>query len=174
LARIDQRIWIVAAMLASAAMLAAAHWFERIENLAPCALCLTQREVYWTVLGLGALGGAAAAAVRPPWGWTALTTLLGIVFLVGAGVAGYHVGVEATWWPGPAACSSAGPAGPVTADSIAAALATPQTVVRCDEIAWSLWGVSMAGYNMAISLVLAAASFAAGVGFGPFRRAIHG
>jgi disulfide bond formation protein DsbB len=42
------------------------------------------------------------------------------------------------------------------------------TAVRCDEIAWSLFGVSMAGYNAIISLLLALASFA--VALAPERK----
>ena len=37
-------------------------------------------------------------------------------------------------------------------------LAAP--VVPCDEVAWSLFGVSMAGYNAVVSLALAAATTA--------------
>jgi disulfide bond formation protein DsbB len=36
-----------------------------------------------------------------------------------------------------------------------------QPVVRCDEVAWSLFGISMAGYNALISLGLAVFGLAA-------------
>ena len=46
-----------------------------------------------------------------------------------------------------------------TVEELRAAL-LQQPVVRCDEIAWSLFGISMAGWNFLLSLGLAALSFA--------------
>ena len=79
--------------------------------------------------------------------------LAGLALLVGAGIAGYHVGVEQGWWAGPAGCSAPAFAGMDVAQLRAALEATP--VIRCDEIPWSLFGLSMAGYNFLLSLVLA-------------------
>jgi disulfide bond formation protein DsbB len=72
--------------------------------------------------------------------------------MVGAGIAVFHVGVEQHWWAGTAACGST-----LSATSVEALraqiLAAP--VVRCDQPAWSLLGISMAGYNALISAALA-------------------
>jgi disulfide bond formation protein DsbB len=152
--------WPLIALIASLAMLAAAHGFERFGGLAPCALCLTQREVYW---GAATLAGVALAAMRL---WPraapaqAFNALLGIAFLAGAGVAGFHMGVEFKWWPGPASCAGGGLDG-LSVDSLAEALTGAATVVRCDEAAWVFLGLSMAGWNMVISLGLAAVSLVA-------------
>lgn len=142
--------WRLAAFLASALMLAIAHGFQTIGGLAPCTLCLRQREVYWTVLGVAAAG---MVIVRLPKGerWRgAFNLMLGLIFLSGAGLAAYHAGVEWKWWPGPTACASAG--GAISTDDLTALLggATIKPPA-CDKAAWVFAGLSMAGWNAVIS-----------------------
>lgn len=137
--------------LASAVLLAAAFGFEYLGGLAPCKLCLWQRWPHTAVVLFSLLG---LAGMR----YKAVLILIVISAAVTAGIAGYHVGVEQRFWAGPASCSSG------LSDASAAALldsllATP--VVRCDEIAWSFAGLSMAAWNMVISAGLAGFAFAA-------------
>jgi disulfide bond formation protein DsbB len=152
--------WRLAALLASAAMLAIAHGFETFGGYAPCTLCLQQREVYWAAMALAAAG---MALVRLPGGsrWRQATCwLLALVFLAGAGLAAYHAGVEWKFWPGPTACSGGG--GGVSADDLKDLLAGAK--VRgpaCDQAAWVFAGLSMAGWNALISLGLTGLSVAA-------------
>jgi disulfide bond formation protein DsbB len=130
----------------SAALLAAAFAFQYLGGLAPCPLCLWQRWPHAVAVALGAL--------ILVWPRRELAGLAALALLVGAGIAGYHVGIEQGWWPGPSTCV-APELGAVSAeDLLQDILAAP--VVRCDEIAWSLFGVSMAGWNGIASLVLAA------------------
>ena len=77
-----------------------------------------------------------------------------LTLLVGAGIAAYHVGVEQGWWQGPATCTTPDPGAIAPGDLLNQILQTP--VVLCDQVAWSLFGVSMAGWNAVLSLVLAA------------------
>ena len=83
----------------------------------------------------------------------ALTLVCGVAFAVGAGIAFYHVGVEEGFFDGPSSCSGV----PMDAQTIEELkkmlLAAP--VVRCDEVPWSLFGVSMAGFNLIASVILA-------------------
>lgn len=155
--------WRLVALLVAAGMLATAHAFETFGGYAPCTLCLRQREVYWTILGLGA---AFMVLVRMPGGpnWRAATCwVLGLAFLVGAGVAIYHAGAEWKFWPGPQACASAG-AGGVSAADMAAFLAGEKVrPPACDEAPWVFAGLSMAGWNALISLALAALSALAAI-----------
>jgi disulfide bond formation protein DsbB len=149
--------WRLFAVLASAAMLATAHAFETFGGYAPCTLCLRQREVYWTALGLGL---ALMVVVRLPNGarWRqASGWLLALVFLVGVGIATYHAGAEWKFWPGPQACASAGAGVDAAAlsDFLAGEKVRPPA---CDEAAWVFAGLSMAGWNAVISLGLAALS----------------
>jgi disulfide bond formation protein DsbB len=83
----------------------------------------------------------------------------GVAALAGTGIAVFHVGVEQHWWQGTAECGSTLGAASSIEDMRRMLLAQP--VVRCDEVAWSLFGISMAGYNALISLGLAAFALAA-------------
>lgn len=148
--------WRLVAVLAAAAMLATAHAFETFGGYAPCTLCLRQREVYWTIL---ALGVAFMAVVRMPGGprWREATCwVMGLAFLVGCGVAVYHAGAEWKFWPGPEACAAAG--GALDLSNLAAALEEKIKPPACDEAPWVFAGLSMAGWNAVISLVLAVLS----------------
>ena len=149
--------WRLCALGASAAMLAIAHAFQTFGGYAPCTLCLRQREVYWTALGLAL---AFMVVVRLPGGprWRELTCwVLGLVFAVGVGVAVYHAGAEWKLWPGPTACacSGAGVSAAALEDFLAgAAVRAP----ACDEAPWVFASLSMAGWNALISLGLVAMS----------------
>lgn len=153
------RNWPLIAFLASAAMLATAHAFQTFGGLQPCTLCLRQREVYWAALPVAAAAFAAdhsawRARLRPLF-----AVLLALVFLTGVGIAVYHAGAEWKFWPGPSTCSSTG-AG-ASAAAMARLLSGARfSAPRCDEAAWRLAGLSMAGWNALISLGLASLSAA--------------
>ena len=152
--------WAFWALGSSALMLAIAHAFETFGGLAPCALCLRAREVYWVAAGLalaGMLVTRMAAGAR--WRW-AFDAALAAVFAFGVGLAVYHSGVEWKWWPGPTACSGGG--GSVSAGQMAdllggAKIAPP----ACDKAAWVFLGLSMAGWNALASLGLTVLSLLA-------------
>lgn len=154
--------WRLTAFLSSALLLAIAHGFERIAGLAPCYLCLKQREVYWVALTV-ALIGMLTVRTRVGAGtrrWFNLA--LGLIFLFGAGLAAYHAGAEWKWWPGPSICGGGGAGGPIRASDMAALLQGDRIAApSCDKAAWVFLGLSMAGWNALISLKLAALSFIA-------------
>lgn len=159
------KLWPLAAACASAALLAIAHAFERFGGLSPCTLCYYQRDVYWIALAAG-LVGFALGYVRLAWTARGADVLLALIFLAGAGVAAYHAGAEWKWWPGPTTCSGA--AGGVGAGDLNAFLKGARYAApRCDEAAWRMLGLSLAGWNVLISLGLAAVSLAAAVRKGP-------
>lgn len=152
--------WRLTALVASLAMLATAHAFETFGGLAPCALCLRAREVYWVAAGL-ALAGMLVTRMQAGarWRWV-FDAALAAVFAFGVGLAVYHSGVEWKWWPGPTACSGGG--GSVSAGQMAdllggAKIAPP----ACDKAAWVFLGLSMAGWNALASLGLAVLSLLA-------------
>lgn len=149
--RLDPRTYVVFAGLASAGMLAAAHAFERFGGYEPCALCLTQREAHWMALA-SAIVGSVILAFRPELR-KVVPALLAALFTAGAVVAIYHAGIEWKLWPLPAGCQAGGAA---TSEGLAEIL-RGDTVrfVECDEAAWTLGGVSMAGWNALVSLGLA-------------------
>ena len=134
--------------LGSGALLAGAYGFQYFGDLQPCVLCLYQRVPHAVVLGLALI--AMFLAPRPAAAWAIGGA--GLAVLVGAGIAGFHVGVEQHWWRGTAECGAT--AAGDTLEALRAQLLA-QPVVRCDEVAWSLFNVSMAGYNLAFSAALA-------------------
>ena len=136
-------------LVASTVVVGAALLSQYVGKLVPCELCLYQRWPWYATAALMLVvllagGGRAAAPVAG---------LAGLILLAGAGLAFYHVGVEKGWFALPAACSGAG-----AADSVEALKAQimGRAPVRCDEVAWSLFGISMAGWNFIASLLVAA------------------
>jgi disulfide bond formation protein DsbB len=154
----------VAVFVVSAATILGAWYFQYVLLLPPCPLCLEERLPYHVVIPL-ALLTAIAALARAPRALVAVGLLAIIVaMLAGAALGAYHAGVEWHWWPGPTDCSgqisdfrSKGP----LLDQLQSV-----RVVRCDEAAWRFLGLSLAGYNVLISLALAAI---AGLGLVPRR-----
>jgi disulfide bond formation protein DsbB len=148
--------WPLMALVASLAMLGAAHAFERFDNLAPCALCLHQREAYWAAAGISAMALLASRFAADNLTKRAFAFLLFCAFGAGALVAGFHMGVEFKWWPGLAECAGGGK---LTASTdLLSTLSKTMEVPSCDKVAWSMLGLSMAGWNMMISLGMAGLS----------------
>ncbi|MFG1371387.1 disulfide bond formation protein B [Xanthobacter oligotrophicus] len=151
-----QRIDETAALLlvtGSALALAAAWYFQLVVGLAPCPLCLDQRLPYYAAIPLGLLAFAAARSGRT----TLARVLLGVIGLAmvgNMGLAIFHAGVEWKFWTGPTACTGA----PVMTGNVLSALKGAR-VPRCDEAAWRLFGVSMAGWNALIAAGLAVVAF---------------
>ncbi|MEP4378773.1 MAG: disulfide bond formation protein B [Alphaproteobacteria bacterium] len=156
--------WPTLTLAASVAMLGGAWAFQIFGGLQPCALCIYQRWPYWIVIGFAGLAVLAGRRLGPG-ALAVFAAISGLIFLAGAGVAGFHVGVEQHWWEGLSTCGSGGLDDPnmSIAELKAKILATP--LVRCDDVAWSLFGISMAGYNLIISVILAVASAWAAQGF---------
>jgi disulfide bond formation protein DsbB len=128
----------------SLATLLGAWYFQYALGYLPCHLCLEQRIPYYVMLGLAALGIAA---------------------LCGAALGVYHAGVEWGLWAGPTDCTGSlsdlksGGSLYDQLDSI--------RIVPCDRAAWRLLGISLAGYNALISLLMAAF---AGFGLSPAKK----
>jgi len=151
---------LFAAFAASAALLAGAHLFEKVGGLAPCILCLDQREAHWAALAVAAAGLIAARLFKSKLGAAAAVGAAALVYAVSAGLAFYHTGVEYKFWPGPAICSGGGP---VDLEGVAAALEGAAEAPSCEDAAWRLLGVSMAGYNMLASAGLFALTLFAAI-----------
>jgi disulfide bond formation protein DsbB len=149
--------WPLAVVVVSAAMLAAAHGFEVFGKLAPCPLCLRQREVYWALIFM-TLTGLAIWRFAPKRRFlVALNILIGLVFAVGVMVAVYHSGVEWGWFPPPEGCTAKNGADPFAEID----LNQNFNIVSCTDAPFYFLGLSMAGWNGVISLVLSLLSFAA-------------
>ena len=136
------------------ATIAGAWYFQLVLGLQPCPMCLEERYAYYLAIPLAALV-AFAASQNAPRG----LLICGLVILVfaalgNAGFGAYHAGVEWKFWAGPTDCT--GPVGNLgSAGSLLDRLDSVK-VVMCDEIQWSFLGISLAGYNALISLLMAA------------------
>ena len=130
----------------SATLLLAAFAFQYLGGMAPCKLCLWQRWPHASAVIIGLLI-MLTGEIKLAW-------LGALAALSTAFIGLYHVGVEQAWWEGPTSCTSSGVSGVSSQDLMNQILAAP--IVRCDDIAWQLAGISMAGWNALISLTLAA------------------
>ncbi len=148
----------------SLAILLGAWGFQYIGHYDPCALCYDQRHIHMAVIALGLVSGIALG-VRPdlarfaPW----MILIIAAVLVYSAGFAFWHAGIEYDWWDGPATCTTGGSAS-VSVSDVLAALNGERPVVQCDEAAWTLFGISMAGYNGLISAAMAIVSICVGIG----------
>jgi disulfide bond formation protein DsbB len=138
------------AALGSGALLGGALYFQYGMGLAPCEMCHWQRWPHMVAIGSGVLALATFA-----WPRIALIfVLIAITALFTTAAIGvFHVGVEYRWWEGPQACSGNIPRG-LTSEQLKKYLFGAK-MVRCDETLWSLWGISMAGWNAILSGALA-------------------
>ena len=133
----------------SAALLAGAYAFQAA-GYAPCRMCYWQRWPHFAAVGVGLLiwslrPGAPAGVLR------ALAALGAFAAATTAGIGVFHTGVERGWWEGPASCTGGGLAGLSGMDLLAR---DGPGIVMCDEVAWSLLGLSMASWNAVASAAL--------------------
>lgn len=136
------------ALLVPAALLGGAYLGQYGFGLYPCEMCWWQRYPHFAALALGLVG-----LVRPS---RALVTLGAAAILVSGLIGAYHAGVEYHWWEGLTACTASATKG--AADPMAAIWDAP--IIRCDDVQWSLFGISLAGFNFLISTGAALAIFA--------------
>lgn len=134
-----------AATVALLAALVSQYGFD----LQPCVLCIWQR---WPYLAAIALGLAAFVLHRNATLARVLTGLAILAVLVSGGIGGFHVGVEQGWWEGTSGCGSTSRATDLNA---LRAQIMNAPIVRCDEVAFSLFGISMAGWNLLYALGVA-------------------
>ena len=129
----------------------AAAWIFEFSGYPPCSLCLEERIPYYAAIPGGLL--AAFLASKRPRLAAFIVAALALGFLYNAGLSTYHAGAEWHFWPGPDTCT--GNADLLQPKSLSKSLQHNQ-VVRCDEAAIRIFGVSLAGYNVLLSAALAA------------------
>jgi disulfide bond formation protein DsbB len=149
-------------LVASLATIGGAYLFEYAWGYVPCALCLIQRKPYYAAIVLALV--LLAPAIPDRWRRVGLG-LLALIFVVSAGLGAYHAGVEWGWWLGPSDCGGGGGGAPAEIRDFLKALDRTR-VVSCTEAAWRFLGLSLAGWNVVVSLALAAIAAACGLGQG--------
>jgi disulfide bond formation protein DsbB len=138
----------------AAATIAGAWFFQLVLGLQPCPMCLEQRYAYYTIIPLSAL-----VAISPRLGSPRAVLPLGLALLVVIALANaafgtYHAGVEWGFWKGPTSCT-----GPLVNFGSGGSLLEQLDkvkIVPCDVVQWRFLGISLAGYNALISLLMAA------------------
>jgi disulfide bond formation protein DsbB len=142
--------------IAGASTILGAYFFQYVVGVMPCPLCLEQRMAYYVTIPLAAMVwlGASYGASRKVMilGFAAIA----VIMLWNTGLAAFHAGVEWKFWPGPTECS--GPLGDLRAGGSLMSQLNRISVVRCDEASWRFLGLSLAGWNVFLSLGLAAAA----------------
>jgi len=137
----------------AAATIAGAWFFQLVLDIAPCPMCLEQRYAYYAIIPLAVLIAIAAARGAPRAVLLLALALIVLAALGNAAFGAYHAGVEWKFWQGPTDCS-----GPVVDLGSAGTLLQrldSVKVIRCDEVQWRFLGLSLAGYNVLISLLMA-------------------
>ena len=138
------------ALVLSGGLLGGAYISEYVFGLFPCEMCWWQRWPHFAALGLTTLAFAAPA----PRLWTALA---GLAIIVSGAIGGFHAGVEYKWWEGITGCA--------TVDFELDVLdPTAVPLIRCDEAPWTLFGISLAGFNFLFSCLGGIAILALTVG----------
>ncbi|MGW8189399.1 disulfide bond formation protein B [Sphingomonas hankookensis] len=134
--------WI--ALLLPLTLIAGALASQYLGGLYPCEMCHWQRWPHYAAIGLAAL----SFVVPRTSGKRALVILAGIAILVSGAIGVFHAGVEYRWWQGITACANT--LGATGGDLLAAIVRQP--VVRCDVPQWTLFGISLAGFNAILSI----------------------
>lgn len=131
------------ALLAPIALLAGAYVAQFGFGLPPCEMCWWQRYPHFAAVALGVVAFVVPrpAMVRP------LVMMAALLILASGLIGGFHAGVEYRWWDGPTACAT-----PITGggDVLDAIMNAP--LVRCDVAPFTLFGISLAGYNFLLSV----------------------
>lgn len=152
-------------VILGAATMLGAYFIQYVLEYPPCPLCYEQRNAYYVgiplaaLLWLGANYGASRKVLMLGF------AVIALAFLWNTGLAGYHAGVEWKLWAGPNDCSG---------DAISINSATDMlkrlqhiNIVRCDQPALLIFGLSLAAWNVPISFVLAlAGAWGAKVSYG--------
>ena len=129
------------ALLFPAVLIGGALISQYVFGMHPCEMCMWQRWPHYTAIAFAILafllGQKPAARV--------LVTLAAVLIIISGVIGIFHAGVEYGWWEGMTRCASAGP---MTLDDIMNA-----PLIRCDVAPWTLFGVSLAGFNALFSIV---------------------
>tara|TARA_B100001093_G_C26105310_1_gene708588 strand:+ start:15 stop:518 length:504 start_codon:yes stop_codon:yes gene_type:complete len=141
---VNRALLICATM--SSCLLLGAFLFDYFGGLAPCKMCIWQRWVHGAVILVALSGLLMPTELRKKLS----LLLVFLATLTSAAIAGFHAGVEWQLWDGPSGCTASLKNSGDMALLVDQLLATP--VVRCDEVLWSLFGISMAGWNTIFSL----------------------
>ena len=128
------------ALAVPALLMAGALGSQYLGGLHPCEMCHWQRWPHYAAIAMALVAFVAKPPMR-----NVMIALAALAILTSGALGVFHAGVEYRWWAGPP-CSASG-AGASLEDLMRAPL------IRCDEPQWSLFGISLAGFNALFSIV---------------------
>ena len=145
----DPAAFAAAVVLATAVfMIVGALFFEHVLGYQPCELCYLQRKPWYALIPIGFALVLFASKDERTLLKAGLALAL-VLLVVSAGLGAWHAGIEWKWWKGPASCTASG------MDFSVALPDLSKRVVLCDEAPLRILGLSLAGWNAVISLVVA-------------------
>lgn len=160
---LDTRIFSGFVLAVSAGILSATLLSQYWGGLIPCELCIFERWPWTAAITISLLALLVGSRRSLPW----VALILGLVFAAGSALAAYHVAVEQHWVAGPAACTATS-TGAMTLEQMKAQIMGTAPVM-CDEVQWSLGGISLAGWDLIAAFIMLVICLAVFVGA---RRAI--
>jgi disulfide bond formation protein DsbB len=137
----ERKTLISLAAAGSAGLLGGAFVFQFL-GYAPCEMCLWQRWPHAAAILIGVLALISVPSAVLAW-------LGGLAAAITGGIGVYHTGVERDWWEGPTSCTGSGE---LNVNNLLD-MNAPKLVL-CDEVAWDLFGISMASWNAVFSFGL--------------------
>lgn len=138
------------ALLGSGVMIGSALFFQYAMGFPPCEMCHWQRWPYIVAMVAGLAAFASSGRPRLATGFMVIAIA---AIAVSSAIGIFHAGVEYRWWQGPQSCTGTVPTG-LSPEELKKYLFGAK-MVRCDAIVWSLFGISMAGWNAILSAILA-------------------
>ncbi|MEE2932405.1 MAG: disulfide bond formation protein B [Pseudomonadota bacterium] len=145
-------------IIACIVVLGSVYSLEYFFGLEPCELCIYQRWPWWAAFLL-------SISTRLPYLSylliSRLISLAGFSIIISGVIALYHVGIEYDWWSGPSTCTNNG-ALPNTLSELRAS-GNVTLITSCDKVPWSLFGFSLAFYNLILSIGLGVSVLVLGV-----------
>lgn len=138
----NNRLAQLLAVLLPVGLLGGALISEHVFGLYPCEMCIWQR---WPLYVAVAIAGGAVVLNSKVSRFLLVGAALAI--LISGLIGGFHAGVEYGWWEGITSCAT-----PIdtSGDMLDSIMNAP--LVRCDVAPWTLFGVSLAGFNFLISV----------------------
>ena len=132
------------AFLLPAVLLGGAYASQIFGGLHPCEMCWWQRYPHFAAVAIALVAFAVGNAGYRK----ALVAMAALAIGTSGVIAGFHAGVEYGWWEGLTACTSTVSG---TGDDLLKSIMNAP-LIRCDVAPWSLFGISLAGYNFLLSL----------------------
>jgi disulfide bond formation protein DsbB len=119
-------------------------------GIQPCELCYWQRWPYY--IGVPLLALLLAFWKKLPAQVRLGLTLIGaLIFVVSIGLGTYHAGIEYKLWAGPSSCTGLDTQ---LSFSDLNSIGAQNSVVPCDVVPFSIFGISLAGFNALGSLFI--------------------